>query len=40
MGLSVPPAEVLGWTLTRDDQKFYVFLFIVVVCLKFLLRKG
>ncbi|MCP5151287.1 MAG: branched-chain amino acid ABC transporter permease [Ectothiorhodospiraceae bacterium] len=31
MGLSVPPAEVLGWTLTRDDQKFYVFLFIVVV---------
>lgn len=31
MGLTVPPAEVFGWILESEAQKFYVFLFIVVV---------
>ncbi|GMQ75296.1 MAG: branched-chain amino acid ABC transporter permease [Gammaproteobacteria bacterium] len=31
MGLTVPPAEVFGWVLESEGQKFYVFLFIVVV---------
>lgn len=31
MGLTVPPAEVFGWVLESEVQKFYVFLFIVVV---------
>ncbi|MEE9598003.1 MAG: branched-chain amino acid ABC transporter permease [Acidiferrobacterales bacterium] len=31
MGLKVPPAEVFGWVLESEVQKFYVFLFIVVV---------
>ena len=31
MGLTVPPAEVFGWIPDTEAQKFYVFLFIVVV---------
>ena len=31
MGLTVPEPEVFGWLLTTEHQKFYVFLFIVVV---------
>ncbi len=31
MGLKVPTAEVFGWVLVSEVQKFYVFLFIVVV---------
>jgi branched-chain amino acid transport system permease protein len=31
MGLMVPPSEVFGWVLESEAQKFYVFLFIVVV---------
>jgi branched-chain amino acid transport system permease protein len=31
MGMAVPPAEVFGWVLETEWQKFYVFLFIVVV---------
>ena len=31
MGLTVPPAEVFGWVLDSEAQKFYVFLVIVVV---------
>jgi len=31
MGLTVPPAEVFGLVLESEGQKFYVFLFIVVV---------
>lgn len=31
MGLTVPPARLFGWVLDSEGQKFYVFLFIVVV---------
>ena len=31
MGMTVPPAEVFGFVLDTEWQKFYVFLFIVVV---------
>ena len=31
MGLTVPPAELFGWVLESETQKFYVFLVIVVV---------
>ena len=31
MGMAVPPANVFGWVLDSEWQKFYVFLFIVVV---------
>ena len=31
MGMAVPPADVFGWVLDSEWQKFYVFLFIVVV---------
>lgn len=30
MGLTVPPAEVFGWVLESEGQKFYVFLLVVV----------
>jgi branched-chain amino acid transport system permease protein len=31
MGMAVPPADVLGWTLDTEFEKFYVFLVITVL---------
>jgi branched-chain amino acid transport system permease protein len=31
MGMAVPPAELFGWVLEDEFEKFYVFLFITVV---------
>jgi branched-chain amino acid transport system permease protein len=35
MGLSVPAPELFGWVMEREHDKFYVFLFIVVVVVIF-----